>query len=57
MELGLKGKVAAITGASHGIGRAAALELAAEGCDLAICARGLEALEATRRDLVAKGIR
>ncbi len=46
-----------VTGASHGIGRAAALELAAEGCDLAICARGAEALEAARREVVARGVR
>ncbi|HTW86421.1 MAG TPA: SDR family oxidoreductase [Candidatus Binataceae bacterium] len=57
MELGLKGKVAVITGASQGIGRAAALELAAEGCDLAICARGAEALETVRRELATKGVR
>jgi 3-oxoacyl-[acyl-carrier protein] reductase len=57
VELGLKGKVAVITGASQGVGRAAALELAAEGCDLAICARGPEALETARRELVAKGVR
>ncbi|MBF6571232.1 MAG: SDR family oxidoreductase [Candidatus Binataceae bacterium] len=57
MELGLRNKVAVITGASHGIGRAVALELAAESCDLAICARGLEALEETRREVLAKGVR
>jgi 3-oxoacyl-[acyl-carrier protein] reductase len=57
VDLGLKGKVAVITGASQGTGRAAALELAGEGCDLAICARGPEALEAARRELVAKGVR
>jgi NAD(P)-dependent dehydrogenase (short-subunit alcohol dehydrogenase family) len=57
VELGLKGKVAVITGASQGIGRAAALELAGEGCDLAICARGAEALEAVRCELAAKGVR
>lgn len=57
MELGLKRKVAVITGASQGIGRAAALELAGEGCDLAICARGAEALEAVRGELAAKGVR
>jgi len=40
MDLGLKGKKAIVTGASRGIGRAIAVTLAAEGCDVAICARG-----------------
>src|SRR5262245_35843190 len=40
MDLGLKGKVAMISGASRGIGRAIALGLAAEGCRLSLCARG-----------------
>ena len=40
MELGLQGKKAIVTGASRGLGRAIALELAGEGCDLAVCARG-----------------
>jgi len=57
MELGLRGKVAVITGASHGIGKATALELAGEGCDLAICARGTEALEAARKEIIARGVR
>jgi NAD(P)-dependent dehydrogenase (short-subunit alcohol dehydrogenase family) len=39
MELGIKGKVAAITGGSDGIGLAIAQGLAAEGVHLAICAR------------------
>lgn len=45
MDLGLKGKVAMVSGASRGIGRAIALGLAAEGCALSLCARGKEALD------------
>jgi 3-oxoacyl-[acyl-carrier protein] reductase len=45
VELGLAGKVAVVTGASRGIGRAIALGLAAEGCHVAIGARGAAALE------------
>ena len=44
MDLGLKGKCALVTGGSMGIGKAAALALAAEGCRVAIGARGEEAL-------------
>ena len=36
MDLGLKGKVAIVTGGSVGIGTAIALNLASEGCDVAI---------------------
>lgn len=45
MDLGLRDRVAIVTGASRGIGRAIAEGLGAEGCRLAICARGAEALE------------
>lgn len=44
MDLGLKGRGALVTGGSMGIGKAAALELAAEGCRVAIAARGEQAL-------------
>jgi 3-oxoacyl-[acyl-carrier protein] reductase len=44
MDLGLKGRCALVTGGSLGIGKAAAQELAAEGCRVAIAARGAEAL-------------
>ena len=39
MDLGLQGRVAAITGGSHGLGYAIAESLLAEGCQVAICAR------------------
>jgi len=39
VELGLSGKKAVVTGATKGIGRAIAEELAREGADVAICAR------------------
>jgi 3-oxoacyl-[acyl-carrier protein] reductase len=44
MDLGLKGKVALVAGASQGMGRAAALGFAREGAKVAICARGEAAL-------------
>jgi len=48
MDLGLKGKVALVAAASRGLGRAVAEELGAEGASLVLCARGAEALQATR---------
>ena len=55
MDLGLKGKGVIVTGASKGIGRAIALEFAREGANVAICARGAEALEDTRKAVAAHG--
>lgn len=51
MNLGLKGKVAMITGASRGIGRAITLGLAAEGCRLSVCARGQEGVERVAQEI------
>lgn len=54
MELSLEGKIAIVTGGSKGIGRATALALAQEGVDVAICARGVEDLEAAAAEIRAK---
>ena len=51
MELGLKGKAAIVGGSSRGIGKAIALALAQEGCDVAICARGEADLNATAEEI------
>lgn len=56
MDLQLKGKRAIVTGGSKGIGRAIALSLAAEGANVAICARGEEALQRVRGEVEAAGV-
>lgn len=56
MKLDLKGKNAVITGASKGIGKSIALNLADEGANIAFCARGEEALRATEKELIKKGV-
>jgi NAD(P)-dependent dehydrogenase (short-subunit alcohol dehydrogenase family) len=54
MDLQLGGKVALVTGASAGIGKGIALALAREGCDVAICARRREPLEAAAGEIRAE---
>lgn len=55
--MNLKGKIAAITGASSGIGRATALALARQGCSVVLAARRLEKLEAAASSCRAFGVR
>ncbi len=55
MELGLKGKVAIVTGATEGIGRATALMLAQEGAKVAICSRRAEVVAKTVEELKRAG--
>lgn len=55
MDLGLKGKTALVMAASRGFGRAVAMELAAEGAKVAMCARGTDDLAAAAEDVREAG--
>jgi 3-oxoacyl-[acyl-carrier protein] reductase len=55
MDLGLRDRVAIVTGSSRGIGRATAEALAAEGARVALNARSAETLEQTARELRGGG--
>jgi 3-oxoacyl-[acyl-carrier protein] reductase len=51
----LTGRVALITGASQGIGRATAIRLAADGAHVALAARSIEKLEALATEITQAG--
>ncbi len=53
--MGIEGKVALVTGASQGIGRAIALRLAADGADIALVDLKVEKLPAVAAEIRAKG--
>ena len=55
MDLGLRGRIALIAGASAGIGKAVALALADEGATLALCARRRELLDEVAAECKARG--
>ncbi len=52
---GLLGRIALVTGASQGIGRACALQLAKDGATVALAARNVEKLEAVAAEIAAAG--
>src|SRR6056297_349346 len=55
MNLGLDGNSALVTASSSGLGRASAKALAAEGANVALCARGEEQLRDAKEEIDAAG--
>lgn len=54
MEQNLKGRTALVSGATRGIGKAIAMNLARHGASLVICARKSDQLEETRKEILAE---
>lgn len=57
MDLGIKGKVALITGGNRGIGKASAIEIAKEGCNVAITGRDEGDLASAVKEIEALGVK
>jgi 3-oxoacyl-[acyl-carrier protein] reductase len=57
MDLGLKGRTCAVTGASRGIGAETARQLCAEGANVLLVARGEERLREVQEEAVGAGIK
>ena len=53
----LRGKVAVVTGASHGIGLACAGQLAFHGCEVVLVSRTADSLEEVERSLTSQGLK
>ena len=56
MDLGLSGRSCVVIGGSRGIGRSIALGLAAEGANVAICARNEKPLRAAESEISERGV-
>src|SRR5258708_36452304 len=56
MDVDVREKRVVVAGGSRGIGRSIALAFAEAGAHISICARGAQALQATRAELAAHGV-
>jgi len=57
MDLGIKGKVALITGGNRGIGKSAAIEMAKDGCNVSITGRNEADLALAEKEIQAFGVK
>ncbi|MFA5548820.1 MAG: SDR family NAD(P)-dependent oxidoreductase, partial [Porticoccaceae bacterium] len=55
MDLGITGRIALVTGGSHGIGRAISLDLARNGCRVVVVARKQQWLDETVKAIRDEG--